>query len=87
MRRQAPALRVRSRTSAIGPRNLCPLGEPERIGEGARHACEIAVHAASTLEQLMPGGETSGEGVLGSAEVQDKPVALELFGDRPEDLA
>jgi hypothetical protein len=31
-----------------------PRREPERIGTGARHACEIAVHPARALEELLP---------------------------------
>ena len=31
-----------------------PHGEPERIGDGERHPCEMTVHPASTLEQLLP---------------------------------
>jgi hypothetical protein len=31
-----------------------PNVEPERIGTGQRHACEIKVHPASTLDQLVP---------------------------------
>jgi hypothetical protein len=30
-----------------------PHHEPERIGRGERHACEITVHPASSLEQLV----------------------------------
>ncbi len=32
-----------------------PHREPERIGRGERHACEIRVHPASSLEQLVQG--------------------------------
>ena len=31
-----------------------PHVEPERIGTEQRHACEIEVHPASTLDQLVP---------------------------------
>jgi len=31
-----------------------PHVQPERIGTGQRHACEIEVHPASTLDQLVP---------------------------------
>ena len=31
-----------------------PRVEPERIGTGQRHACEIDVHPTSTLDQLAP---------------------------------
>jgi hypothetical protein len=35
-------------------RTRLPHVEPERIGTGERHACEIEVHPASTLDQLVP---------------------------------
>jgi hypothetical protein len=38
-----------------------PPREPERIGRGERHRCEVAVHPAATLEQL-------------AAQAQDPPV-------------
>jgi hypothetical protein len=31
-----------------------PHAEPDRIGAGEQHACEIEVHPASTLDQLVP---------------------------------
>jgi hypothetical protein len=31
-----------------------PRREPERIGTGERHVCEIAVHPARALEELLP---------------------------------
>jgi len=35
-------------------RTWLPKAEPERIGIGERHACEIAVHPAASLEELIP---------------------------------
>ena len=63
-----------------------PHDEPERIGTGERHACEIAVHAASTLEQLIPAGATTDDDASAPAETLTEPEALQLFGDCPEDL-
>jgi hypothetical protein len=34
-------------------RTSLPKAEPERIGTGERHACEIAIHPAASLEQLI----------------------------------
>jgi hypothetical protein len=63
-----------------------PHGEPERIGAGERHACEIAVHAASTLEQLIPAGATTDDGSCAPAEGLTEPEALQLFGDGTQDM-
>jgi hypothetical protein len=63
-----------------------PHNEPERIGAGHRHACEIAVHAASTLEQLIPAGATTDGRAVAPANAQHEQETLELFSDRPKDL-
>lgn len=63
-----------------------PHGEAERIGEGERHACEIAVHRASTLEQLIPASASKANNASAPEEALSEPEALRLFGDRMEDL-
>jgi hypothetical protein len=62
-----------------------PHDDPERIGAGERHACEIAVHPANTLDHLIPAGATADDGATASAAVLTKSEALELFGDGSED--
>jgi TraM recognition site of TraD and TraG len=57
-----------------------PDGEPERIGTGERHRCEVAVHPASTLEQFVPPGPST----LDTSVAQDEPH-LEIFGDHREE--
>lgn len=64
-----------------------PHDEPERIGVGDRHPCEIAVHAATTLEQLIPASASAEGGASAPAEALTESQALELFADCPEDLA
>ncbi len=64
-----------------------PHSEPERIGTDERHACEIAVHAASTLEQLIPTDAAAADDALASPEVMTDSEALDLFGDESEDLS
>src|SRR5450755_4806807 len=64
-----------------------PHDDPERIGAGERHACEIAVHRASTLEQLNPAGATTDDDASAPAEALTEPEALQPFGDCPKDLS
>lgn len=63
-------------------RTRLPEAAAERIGAGERHACEIEVHPASTIEQLIPDdhtAETSSETPATSATRQPKESQLELF--------
>src|SRR5450755_2847317 len=64
-----------------------PHGEPERIGAGERHACEIAVHAASTLELFFTDAATTDDDASAPAEALTEPEALQPFGDCPKDLS
>ena len=62
-----------------------PHNEPERIGGGERHACEIAVHPASSLEQLVQvesGAPTISKLTPAAQADRSDPPQLELPFDR-----
>ena len=67
-------------------RTRLPHGDADRIGTSERHACEIAVHGASTLEQLIPADATTHDDASVVPEALSEPEALQLFSDGPEDL-
>jgi len=73
--RRTPVLRAR-----------LPHAEPTRIGAGEGNACEIAVHPATTLEQLIPADATTDDEAFGPTDAQHELEALEIFGDDPENL-
>jgi hypothetical protein len=58
-----------------------PHHEPERIGLGERHACEIAVHPANSLEQLVK-AESVAAPIPSAHTDQSDPPQLELPFDR-----
>ena len=58
-----------------------PHHEPERIGRGERHACEIAVHPANSLEQLVK-VESVAAPIPSAHADQSDPPQLELPFDR-----